>query len=174
MKINLGCGNTKLEGYVNVDADPNVNPDVVMGIEEYLKRQESGSASEIVMFHTIEHIPKMYWLSIFTDINRVLKINGEFLLSFPEWEACAENFLKNHDGKREFWEATLYGRQLSPTDYHVAICQRHDIRNTLIQLGFGIHYCGPEIEAHNSLVHAIKITDTVTYEDKVKKTVWSK
>jgi len=32
MKINIGCGKKKLDGFVNIDIDDSVNPDIVCNV----------------------------------------------------------------------------------------------------------------------------------------------
>ena len=125
---------------------------------------------EVVLYHTIEHIPKIYWNGIFGEVYRVLVPQGKFYLSFPEFSKCVENYLSNYKGEKEFWEHTIYGRQLSPSDFHVAICERDVIKRTLVQCGFAIDYCGPEpCEDYNSLIKCHK-ENRVTYEESVWKT----
>lgn len=174
MKINLGCGNRKIPGFVNVDSDPEMKPDVVMDCIEYLKTLEPGSVNKITLFHTLEHISKVKWEQLFCLANKSLEWGGTMLLSFPEFSICVKNYMDNVGGKRDFWEATLYGRQLSPGDYHIAICNREEIGRLLVALGFELNYCGVELEPHNSLIRVTKVRDIYTYIDEVKNAVWSK
>ncbi len=55
MKLNLGCGYNKLEGYVNVDIDKKCKPDIVANLEKKLPFKSS-SVDEIIMFHSLEHL----------------------------------------------------------------------------------------------------------------------
>jgi len=52
LKLNLGCGKYKREGYVNIDSRPEVNPDIC----EYPwdLEYETESVDEIYMSHTLE------------------------------------------------------------------------------------------------------------------------
>lgn len=168
MKLNLGCGLSKLEGFINIDCDPLLQPDEVRDFSQGLS-QEDDEVDAIVLYHTLEHIPKRNWNGIFGEVYRVLKPSGTFYLSFPEFSECVKRHQENYRGMRDFWEATLYGRQLTPSDFHVAICERERIKRTLVQCGFEIDYCGPEPQQdHNSLIKCHKVP-RVTYEETVWK-----
>ena len=73
MKLNLGCGSRKLEGFLNVDNAPHCDPDLLLDLEQLPWPFESGSASEIVLSHVLEHLgqsPAVY-LGIVREIYRV-------------------------------------------------------------------------------------------------------
>lgn len=169
MKLNLGCGLNKLEGFVNIDIDSSLNPDACYDFSKGIE-EDDDSVEQIVLYHTIEHIPKRLWNGIFGEIYRVLQMDGKFYISFPEFGDCVKNYFENCKGMQEFWEATIYGRQLSPSDFHVSICERDRIKRRLIQCGFKIDYCGPEpLQDFNSLIKCTKVP-RVTYEETVWKT----
>lgn len=94
MKLNLGCGYNKYPGYVNVDADPNCNPDVIADLEERLPFEDN-SVDEIILYHVLEHLgqdTKTYF-RIWQELYRVLKDQGEVRITVPHWNH--ENF--HHD-----------------------------------------------------------------------------
>jgi GT2 family glycosyltransferase/glycosyltransferase involved in cell wall biosynthesis/predicted SAM-dependent methyltransferase len=55
MKVNLGCGHSYIEGWLNVDANPAVRADVYLDAFEFV--QEFGpEADELYMGHFLEHL----------------------------------------------------------------------------------------------------------------------
>jgi hypothetical protein len=61
MKLNLGCGELKHDGYVNVDYDPRTNPDVLLNLETDNWIWEDNSVSEVVAHHILEHLGDGYF-----------------------------------------------------------------------------------------------------------------
>ena len=94
MKLNLGCGYNKLEGYINVDYDIKCNPDIVADLEGVLPFEDS-SVDEIVMFHVLEHLGQdtKTYLNIWREFYRILKDQGLIRICVPHWQH--ENF--HHD-----------------------------------------------------------------------------
>ena len=55
MKVNLGSGNSYIEGWVNVDSNPDVRADVYMEAFEFIRMQGS-EIDELYMGHFLEHL----------------------------------------------------------------------------------------------------------------------
>ena len=55
MKVNLGCGNSYIEGWVNVDSNPAVRADVYMEAFEFV-RAHGAEVDELYMGHFLEHL----------------------------------------------------------------------------------------------------------------------
>ncbi len=73
MKLNLGCGSRKLDGFVNVDSAPHCEPDLLVDLEQLPWPFATSSVQEIVLSHVLEHLgqsPKVY-LDIIAEIYRV-------------------------------------------------------------------------------------------------------
>ena len=108
--LNLCCGRNKLKDYINVDLNKEFEPDLCFDIREVFPL-DAESQDEVLLFHSIEHIQKFYHRRLFKEIHRVLKPEGKFYISFPEFRIVAQYWLENYKGSREFWTDVLYGRQ---------------------------------------------------------------
>jgi len=84
LKLNLGCGYNKLEGYVNVDNDPSCNPDKIVDLEKKLPWKDN-SVDEIIISHVLEHLgqdTKSYF-AIWKEFYRILKDGAEIYITVP-------------------------------------------------------------------------------------------
>lgn len=89
MKINLGSGQAKLEGYINIDNRAGMNPDLVCDITEGLPF-DNNSVEYIRAFDLLEHIPPNKVVFVMEEIYRVLAVGGIFESSTPDAEyGCA-------------------------------------------------------------------------------------
>ena len=70
MKLNLGCGHDKLEGYINCDISPMVKPDMLLDLENKLPFDDN-SVDEILTSHVLEHINN--FVQLMQEIYRVSK-----------------------------------------------------------------------------------------------------
>lgn len=166
MKYNIGCGNKKWKGFVNIDIEKSVKPDLLLDIRYQRLPCKDFEVDEIWLFHTLEHMQKSYWKRIFMEFNRALKNGGVLNLAYPEFTKCYNNWLKNKYDDREFWEATLFGRQLYPSDFHVAICDTQEITGLLKDHGFGEirHAAEAEPNDHYTVLTCKRMYDIVSRE----------
>lgn len=175
IRYNIGCGDKKWKGFVNVDIEKSVKPDILMDIRHSQLPCGKGEASEIWMFHTIEHITKNNWKGIFIEFNRALKNDGVLNLAYPEFIKCVENWKNNKHDDRQYWEATLYGRQLYPGDFHVAICDTDEITGMLKDYGFGKIRSAPEQEPNEyyTVLTCRRMHEIVSRESLMSKEVFA-
>jgi predicted SAM-dependent methyltransferase len=134
-KLNLACGRSKFKNCINLDVEASLKPDVVANLRENLPFGNE-SFDEIYLFHTIEHIEKIHHPWVLKEIHRILKSTGIFYISYPEFSEIVKRWLDNTHGKREFWEATVYGRQSHKSDYHVSAMDSTDFVQTMMTAGF--------------------------------------
>ena len=169
MKLNIGCGTTKIEGFINLDINPDCNPDIVHDFRKGLPYPNE-HFDEIVCFHIIEHIEKKFHQSLLRDIHRALKPTGKFYITFPDFWKCAEYWKENKRGDRKFWEDTIFGRQAYPGDYHVCICTLDQMSRQLSGIGFDPYYQGYE-PYPNEINAVIKCTKDkhFTYQEGLKE-----
>ena len=56
-KLNLGCGNKKIDGYINIDGSEYCKPDLVLNLENTPYPFKSNTIDEIRLKSVIEHFP---------------------------------------------------------------------------------------------------------------------
>lgn len=175
LKYNIGCGTAKWPDFINVDIEERLSPDLLLDIRNHKLPCEDGATDEIWMFHTLEHITKDKWKTIFREFHRALKQNGALNLAYPEFSVCVENWKNNYRDDREFWESAIYGRQLYPGDFHVSIADSEEISALLRDFGFSnIRYASePHPNEYNTVLTCNKVYEYITREDAIAKELFA-
>jgi predicted SAM-dependent methyltransferase len=94
VRLNLGCGYRKLDGYINIDNRKEIEPDACVDIICGLPYSDS-SIDEIIASDFLEHIPIGKVIFVMEEIWRVLKPNGIF-----------ESLTPSTDGRGAFQDPT--------------------------------------------------------------------
>ncbi len=84
MKLNIGCETEYLEGYINIDCDPQYKSDRCERIEEM--NFSPNSVDEIYASHVIEHLPLMTARKVLRNFKTWLKQDGKWYISVPDME----------------------------------------------------------------------------------------
>ena len=85
MKINLGCGKRKLNGFLNCDNRKEVKADLIFDCGKPLPFKDN-SVDEITAIDLIEHLERKEVLLLMNEIYRILKPNGKFYHRTPSCE----------------------------------------------------------------------------------------
>ena len=92
IRLNLGCGDKILPGYVNVDIAPSRagrTPDVICDLRK-LAAFADGYADEVLSVHVIEHFYRWETHAVLAEWVRVLKPGGRMVIECPNLiTACA-------------------------------------------------------------------------------------
>jgi hypothetical protein len=172
-KINYGCGETKFKDYINIDIEEKVNPDLILDLRQRPFPYEDESIENIICSHNIEHIEFRFWDTIFSEFHRVLIKTGSLILAYPEFAICAKNFIENYKGMKEYWRATLYGRQLYLGDYHVTPVVTKELIAILTTHGFrDINVVDDREGPHYKVLSCVKLAQRVTHEDVVRNEIF--
>jgi ubiquinone/menaquinone biosynthesis C-methylase UbiE len=111
MKLNLGAGEQKFDGFTSVDLyDPVA--DVKADICDL--PFTSDSVDEIVAFQVIEHIPYQNSEMMFFEMYRVLKKGCTATIETPDIEYIAMKIVE--DGMKYDWIISLVGEYYRPWD----------------------------------------------------------
>lgn len=73
LRLNLGCGDKLLPGWLNVDSVPDCNPDMVCDLEQFPWPWADNSVEEILLSHVLEHLgeDRDVYLGIIKELYRV-------------------------------------------------------------------------------------------------------
>ena len=95
-RLNMGCGKKKKVGYLNVDVDVAVKPDIVVLLGPSLPFA-SGTFSLIEAYHVVEHVYPWVSSDIFKEFWRILKPGGKVAIECPNIEAACGWLFQNSD-----------------------------------------------------------------------------
>jgi SAM-dependent methyltransferase len=85
-KLNLGSGKAKREGYINVDINPALRPDLVHNLDNFPYPFKENEFDEIVLDHVVEHLENP--LATLEELHRISKNDGKIILKCPHF-SCA-------------------------------------------------------------------------------------
>ncbi|MDY6991152.1 MAG: methyltransferase domain-containing protein [Pseudomonadota bacterium] len=117
VRLNLGCGDKILPGYINVDVAPSrrgQTPDVLCDLHQ-LTPFADNSVDEILSVHVIEHFWRWEVVAVLKEWVRVLKPQGQMILECPNLLSACLEFVNNPEqcagpgpeGQRTMW--VFYG-----------------------------------------------------------------
>lgn len=116
VKLNLGCGDKILDGYINIDVAParrGNTPDIICDLRQL--SAATNTVDEILAVHVVEHFWRWEVVDVLKEWTRALKPGGKMILECPNLQSACEEFLKNPDaaslpgpeGQRTMW--VFYG-----------------------------------------------------------------
>lgn len=88
MKIDIGCGPNKKEGFFGVDIIKFDGVDQVFDIRLSRWPWEDNSVDEIYSSHFVEHLEARERVSFVNESYRVLKAGAKMELRFPHWSSA--------------------------------------------------------------------------------------
>jgi SAM-dependent methyltransferase len=83
VKLDLGCGQSKADGFQGVDAYEAPGVDVVHDLLEFPWPFADKSVDEVRSSHFLEHVPGQIRLRFFAELWRVMKTGGKALFITP-------------------------------------------------------------------------------------------
>lgn len=82
-KLNAGCGAFKKTGYINLDVNARVQPDVTHDLEQYPYPFEDGAFDLIESSHNLEHLSDPF--AAMAEFHRLLAPGGRLLIKVPHF-----------------------------------------------------------------------------------------
>lgn len=84
VNFDLGCGDTKREGYIGIDFRPAPGVDILQDLEKTpYKDIPAGCASLLVAGHIVEHLKPWLLIDVMNEWWRILKPGGQIMIATP-------------------------------------------------------------------------------------------
>lgn len=134
IKINVGCGEKPLSGYINIDVRDIPDVDIVADARHL--PFDDGSLAEIASFHLVEHFRKHHLKTVVLPYwRRLLARDGCLRIVCPNWETMLERL---NDGRLSLEEFSLitFGAQDYEGDDHFAMYTPDTLTEVLLNAGF--------------------------------------
>lgn len=110
LKLDLGCGSNKKDGFIGVDKYKMHGVDVVCDLRKNKWPWESGSVSEVNCTHFLEHLTnyngKWERVHFFNELYRIMKKGSKATLVFPHW--CSTRYYGDPTHCEPFSEMGFY------------------------------------------------------------------
>lgn len=92
LKVHLGCGESALPGFLNIDARPGLGVDIVADISD-LTFLENDSCDLIYCSHVLEHLPTAAVAPFLRQCHARLRERGRLMVAVPDLENIFRQYL---------------------------------------------------------------------------------
>jgi predicted SAM-dependent methyltransferase len=118
-RLNLGCGNRVLKGYVNLDIEKRDGVDVVHNLDVYPYPFKDNEFDEILADNVLEHLNDT--IGVMKELHRILKKGGRLTIRVPyylhpnAWIDPTHKKCLTEDTFRYFVKEEFQGKMHNPT-----------------------------------------------------------
>jgi predicted SAM-dependent methyltransferase len=133
IKLNLGCGDLLLPGYINIDLYDE-HADVKMDITKL--DYPDNYADEISTTHVIEHFDFRQAFDILREWHRVLKPGGFLVTECPDFLGSCKKFIASNEQERINMYGHLFAKAWLPGQTHKFMYTETQLKWTLAECGF--------------------------------------
>lgn len=151
-KLHLGCGNKKLEDFINVDIIKLDTTDEVFDMKDIPYKDNTISC--VRSEHSLEHLSFENAKKTLKEIFRVLQPGGTLELYLPDLEECCKKYLAgnnlrmvNYIPEKDWYRFTIFGIQkdangsIAKHQFHLSGYSKQEIKELLEEIGFIVDYC---------------------------------
>lgn len=191
LRLHLGCGEQRLDGYVNIDYPPSEHNVMQVKADVYANIMEldfpAGSVDEIRSHHVFEHFNRVTALAMLIKWYHWLKVGGKLHIETPDLVGSAKTLLGDYSWKTKMGAVRhIAGDQSSGWSYHIDHWFPERFEHTLNNLGFRpvqtqstswphdpflSNVTAIAVKSHNvSLSEQVKAADELLWESTVAST----
>lgn len=137
MKLDIGCGTFKREGYTGVDYYVETDIQAPM----WAIPLPDNSVDEIYSSHALEHVGKFDVVPTLMEWKRLIRPGGTIELHVPDLRWCCERWLAHQS--TDWYMDILFGMQNAEGEYHKTgftpdIMQRYAANSGLLLVKHGV------------------------------------
>src|SRR5208282_4007485 len=121
MKLHVGCGTNKLEGWINIDGVKSCQPDLIHDLSKPLPYGDL-SADELKAEGVLEHLDKYMRYCVFADWARTLKVGGLIHIGVPDFKKLLSRFFKF---KFDDFVDTFFGENMWGSEIYIGHFGNH-------------------------------------------------
>jgi len=151
IKLHIGCGTNRRDGYINIDCYHTGAEDLVLDVvQEGIPFKDVGI---IESYHFIDCIYKFEAIEVLKKFYNVLKVGGKMIMEMSTLEGSIKFFQSNDPKMHAFGKWGFFGDQdkIYPGSvYHKYVWEVCEMRKVLLSIGFKIIKETNKTETHVS------------------------
>jgi predicted SAM-dependent methyltransferase len=158
MKLHLGCGGVRLDGFVNIDTRSGDAVDIVHNLSQGLpKGVRPGTVTRVETYHFLEHIDRREAKRILEMCFEALTPGGVIVIEVPDFEVAVKDFLTgNHARLKNIFGHNRPDRP-SGTDVHMWGYTAETMSKLLTKIGFEVTHTGPGTDYHTQWEPCLRV-----------------
>jgi predicted SAM-dependent methyltransferase len=142
VKLNLGCGNDLLKGYINCDRY-NINADRQIDATDLVDFADN-SVDEIYASHLIEHFDFYQAQDVLREWNRALKPGGLLVIETPDLLESCRKFVESDQEVRSMMYGHFFAKPWIAGEIHKFLYTKEQLEAFLMNTGFfGVLFMPP-------------------------------
>jgi len=134
VRLNLGAGKHRLDGYLSVDLAADPPPDIQADVRALPLPDDY--ADEILAIHLFEHLYRWEAPAALVEWRRVLKPKGLLVLEMPDIVKCCRSVLAREHPRYGMWGLFGDPRYENPLMCHRWAWSEEELRVELVAAGF--------------------------------------
>lgn len=136
MRLHLGCGFDRRDGYINVDSWSGCHPDLLVDLDVFPWPFGDNSITQILARHVIEHLAPDFksFAKLWREIYRISAPDCEIDIAVPYYKS------------NEYWSDPSHVRVYSPLTFSMLSLeenkrwQKQSISNTVLAMQLGVDF----------------------------------